>query len=63
MIFHILPVVSPYFHHVHIFIYIYFAAGDILSCMAQAVENAEVVLMCVSKEYQNSENCKAGKQF
>ncbi|XP_072016146.1 uncharacterized protein [Amphiura filiformis] len=37
--------------------------GDILSCMAKAVENAEVLLICVSEKYQMSESCKAEAQY
>ncbi len=38
------------------------AAGDTLACMADAVENADAVLICVSKRYQDSRCCKKGKK-
>ena len=37
--------------------------GDTLACMAEAVENADVMIMCVSKKYQESKSCKKGKRL
>ena len=37
-----------------------FMSGNILDAMAEAVENAAVVLMCFSQKYKNSVNCKKG---
>ncbi|XP_072016277.1 uncharacterized protein [Amphiura filiformis] len=37
--------------------------GDTLACMADAVENADAILMCVSKRYQNSRNCKKEAEY
>ncbi len=34
--------------------------GSVLDSMATAVENASVVIMCMSSSYQKSENCKKG---
>lgn len=35
--------------------------GSTLQAMAEAVENAEIVLLCMSQKYKNSPNCRAGK--
>ena len=35
--------------------------GSTLEAMAGAVENAKVVLMCLSEQYKLSENCRSGK--
>ena len=32
-------------------------AGDTVKAMASAVENAKVIIMCISKEYKESHNC------
>ena len=34
--------------------------GSTLQAMAEAVENASVVLVCVSQRYKDSPNCRAG---
>ena len=34
--------------------------GSTLQAMASAVEKADIVLMCYSFEYKNSDNCRAG---
>ena len=34
--------------------------GSTLQAMASAVENAELVLMCMSQKYKNRPNCRAG---
>lgn len=34
--------------------------GSTLDAMAQAVEGAEIVLICYSKKYQDSPSCRAG---
>ncbi len=39
----------------------HFTAGDLLGAMSNAVEKAEAVLVCVSKEYKESPNCRQGK--
>ncbi|XP_072015716.1 uncharacterized protein [Amphiura filiformis] len=38
-------------------------AGDTLACMADAVENADAILMCVSKRYQDSRCCKKEAEY
>jgi hypothetical protein len=35
--------------------------GSTLQAMAEAVENAVVVLICYSRKYKESENCRLGK--
>ena len=35
--------------------------GSTLQAMADAVENADVVLMAMSQKYKDSLNCRAGK--
>ena len=35
--------------------------GSTLESMAKAVENASVVLVCVSQKYKESPNCRSGK--
>ena len=35
--------------------------GSTLQAMADAVEGADVVLICMSNKYKNSPNCRAGK--
>ena len=35
--------------------------GSTLESMATAVENASVVLVCVSQKYKESPNCRSGK--
>ena len=37
-----------------------FMSGNILDAMAEAVENAAVVLICFSQKYKASANCKKG---
>ena len=34
--------------------------GSTLQAMASAVENADIVLVCYSLKYKNSDNCRAG---
>ena len=36
-------------------------AGSTLQAMAEAVENADIVLVCFSQKYKNSPNCRAGR--
>ena len=36
-------------------------AGSTLQAMANAVEEADLVLVCFSQKYKNSQNCRAGK--
>ena len=45
-----------------IFCVIIFTEGDLLDCMAEAVENADVILACISQKYQKSKNCKTGRK-
>lgn len=35
--------------------------GSTLNAMARAVERADIVLICYSKKYYDSPNCRAGK--
>lgn len=35
--------------------------GSTLQAMAQAVEKADIVLVCYSQKYKNSDNCRAGR--
>ncbi|KAH3859833.1 uncharacterized protein LOC127871977 [Dreissena polymorpha] len=37
--------------------------GSTVQAMASAVENAELVLMCVSQKYKNSPNCRAEAEY
>ena len=34
--------------------------GSTLQSMANAVEDAKIVLMCMTQKYKNSPNCRAG---
>lgn len=34
--------------------------GSSLQAMAEAVEKADVILMCMSEKYKNSLNCRSG---
>ena len=34
--------------------------GSTLQAMASAVEKADIVLICYSQKYKNSDNCRAG---
>jgi hypothetical protein len=36
--------------------------GSTLQAMASAVEKADIVLVCYSQKYKNSDNCRAGSQ-
>ncbi len=36
-------------------------SGNLNDAMAEAVENAAVVVMCMSQYYKESTNCKRGK--
>ena len=36
-------------------------AGSTLQAMAEAIENADIVLLCYSQKYKISPNCRAGK--
>jgi len=35
--------------------------GSTIEAMADAVEGAKLVLMCMSQKYKNSPNCRLGK--
>ena len=35
--------------------------GSIAQAMADAVENADIVLICLSHKYKNSEPCRQGR--
>ena len=35
--------------------------GSTVQAMAEAVENADIVLICLSNKYKHSENCRQGK--
>jgi len=37
--------------------------GSILETMARAVEKSSVLLLAVSRKYQNSPNCRSGMDF
>ncbi|XP_050407278.1 uncharacterized protein LOC130010374 isoform X1 [Patella vulgata] len=37
--------------------------GSTLDAMAKAVEQAEIVIMCMSRKYKNSENCRAEAEY
>jgi len=37
--------------------------GSTLESMAKAVENASVVLVCVSQKYKESPNCRSGNDI
>ena len=37
--------------------------GSTLESMARAVENASVVLVCVSQKYKESPNCRSGRHL
>ena len=37
--------------------------GSTLESMARAVENASVVLVCVSQKYKESPNCRSGNSY
>jgi len=37
--------------------------GSTLESMAKAVENASVVLVCVSQKYKESPNCRSGNNI
>ncbi|XP_055957322.1 uncharacterized protein LOC130010412 isoform X2 [Patella vulgata] len=37
--------------------------GSTLEAMAEAVEQAEIVIMCMSRKYKNSENCRAEAEY
>ena len=37
--------------------------GSTLSAMAEAVENAAVVLICMSEKYKQSPNCRLGESL
>ena len=37
--------------------------GSTLQAMANAIENSAVVLMCVSKKYNDSPSCRSGMQY
>ena len=40
-----------------------FAEGNMDVRMAEAVEEASAVLVCFSKKYQESDNCRKGRFF
>ena len=35
-------------------------AGSVLEAMAEAVENAAVVIVCLTQKYKESPNCRTG---
>lgn len=37
--------------------------GSTLTAMAEAVENAAIVLVCMSEKYKQSPNCRLGKCY
>ena len=38
-----------------------FSAGSLLDAMADAVEQASVVIICLTEKYKESANCRMGK--
>ena len=44
-----------------LFFYIsHFVEGNMLSTMAKAVEDSDVILMCISESYRDSQSCRSG---
>jgi len=37
-----------------------FTAGSVLEAMAEAVEKAAVVIVCLTQKYKESPNCRTG---
>ena len=46
-------VFTPYFHCLNL-------GGNILSAMAEAVENADFIIFLVSEKYKDSQSCRSG---
>ena len=43
------------------FVITYFVEGNLNEAMAEAVDGADVVLVCMSEKYKDSKNCQKGK--
>ena len=41
-------------------ILLHFVEGDMLGAMANAIEESDVILMCMSERYRDSQNCRSG---
>ena len=59
------PLVADIHNHIHrrqlnVWMDVNDMHGSTVDAMAKAVENAEVVLVCYSPQYKNSDNCRAG---
>ena len=37
--------------------------GDKIGAMAEAVENADMVIACITRGYQESQDCRTGKHI
>ena len=42
------------------FLLTHYIGGDMIEAMARAVENADVILACITQGYQESKNCRTG---
>ena len=53
-------------HNIHVFQQVWMDVDDMqgstLAAMAKAVEDADIVLVCYSQRYKDSDNCRAGKE-
>ena len=45
---------------VKLFVGFILAEGDILGAMAKAVQESDVMLMCMSERYRDSRSCRSG---
>ena len=36
--------------------------GDKIGAMAEAVENADIVIACITRGYQDSQDCRTGEK-
>ncbi|KAK6182097.1 hypothetical protein SNE40_009859 [Patella caerulea] len=51
------------FNNIKVWIDVDDMEGSTLDAMAKAVEQAEIVIMCMSRKYKNSENCRAEAEY
>ena len=43
--------------------YVDVSAGELYDAMAAAIENASIVVICLTEKYKESANCRLGNQF
>ena len=51
---------SPFLFFLFFFVFFLVSVGDNIGAMAEAVENADMVIACITRGYQESQDCRTG---